>query len=93
MGLSPSRGGEGPWDSKAHALDSKCGTNAIGISSAWRSGASIVKVDAPSVTKRVPALAGPGVVSPAMRFLTKTVEKHCPLDAYRSHQSATSLVF
>ena len=72
------------------ALDSKRGTNAAGISSSRRSRASTSKVEAPSVTERVLASAGPGVDSPAARSTTKTVEKRCPPLADCSHQSATS---
>ena len=71
-------------------MDNKHSTNVTGISSAWRSRASTVKVDAPLVMERVPASVGLGVVSPAMRSLTKTVEKHYPPPANCSHQSATS---
>ena len=73
-------------------LDSKHGTNAAGISSSLSSHASTSKAEAPSVMERVPALAGPGVDSPAACSSTKTVEKRCPPLADRSHQSATSPV-
>ena len=71
-------------------MDNKRGTNAAEISSLRRSCASTVKVDAPSLTEMAPALAGPRVVSPAARPSIKTVEKHWPPPAERSHQSATS---
>ena len=85
-------GGEEVWDGEAPALDSNRGTNAAGIASERRSRASTAKVDAPSVTGRVPASAGPGVDSPAARSTTRTVEKRCPPLADRSHHSATSPV-
>ena len=74
-------------------MDSKHGINVARISSAQRSHASTVKVDAPSATERAFELAGPGVDSPAALSSTKTIEKRWPPDADRSHQSATLLVF
>ena len=82
--------GEGAREDEAPALDNKRGTNVAGILSLRRSRASTTKVDAPSVTERVPASAWPGVVSPAARSSTKMVEKRCPPPAERSHQNATS---
>ena len=83
------RGGKGARDIEVHTLDSKHGTNVTKILSGRRFRASTMKVDAPLVMEKVPELAGPRVVSPVVRSLTKMVKKHIPMDPDRLHQSAT----